>query len=217
MLEIFYCIIIGIFNPLQYILYYLICKKKTNIQHLYALYIVIVLNTILLMFPLSDLFGNDDTLTVGTLFLNVFILICLDMYLNKRELLFYFIAYIIFFIISINIYDSLNLGVEYDMYIMLFLFIALVCFILLYKYMQARKKEKVAYILAYTTKYIALCNPNEEDLYAFIYDALGEAGLAMTTTNCMIIIQQLMLIEQGTLNIIDKYKIAKDVERKIFK
>lgn len=103
------------------------------------------------------------------------------------------------------------------MYIMLFLFIALVCFILLYKYMQARKKEKVAYILAYTTKYIALCNPSEEDLYAFIYDALGEAGLAMTTTNCMIIIQQLMLIEQGTLNIIDKYKIAKDVERKIFK
>lgn len=215
-MDVFYCIIIGIFNPLQYILYYLICRK-TNLQHLYALYIVISLNTILSMFPLSDLFENNDTLTGNTLFLNVFIIICLDMYLNKRELLPYFITYIIFIILSMNIFDYLNLGVEYDMFEMLLLFIVLICFILLYKYMQIRKKEKVALILAYTTKYISLCNPNEDDLYSFIYDALGEAGLATTPTNCAIIVQQLIIIEQGTLNIIDKYKVAKAVERGMFK
>ena len=83
--------------------------------------------------------------------------------------------------------------------------------------MQVRKREKVALVIAYTTKYIALYNPKEEDLYDFIYDILNEVGMERTVTNCMLVVQQLRAIEQGTLSIVDKYKVFKDIERKMYK
>lgn len=215
-MELFYCLVCGLLNPLVYILYYLICLRS-NINHLYALYIVVVLNTTLLIYPLNDLFNYNDIWTVSTLLLNIFTIICVDIYFNKRSILPYFITYVIFFILSINIYDSLNLGAEYDMYIILFIIITSICFILLYKYMQVRKREKVALVIAYTTKYIALYNPKEEDLYDFIYDILNEVGMERTVTNCMLVVQQLRVIEQGTLSIVDKYKVFKDIERKMYK
>ena len=194
-MELFSCLVCGLLNPLVYILYYLICLRSN----------------------INDLFNYNDIWTVSTLLLNIFTIICVDIYFNKRSILPYFITYVIFFTLSINIYDSLNLGAEYDMYIILFIIITSICFILLYKYMQVRKREKVALVIAYTTKYIALYNPKEEDLYDFIYDILNEVGMERTVTNCMLVVQQLRAIEQGTLSIVDKYKVFKDIERKMYK